>query len=165
MKNLRAVFALAAFLAAGGLLTGCTQGFTFGELIGYEEPAVAARKELMQKRVAANLRAIQAALKENRLADAAKSADAISQAARQIPAAFKERTLEGKTTALPAIWQNKADFDQKARKLGTSAAALGVVLRVNDRSAVEATLKTMQGDCGACHRMYRKQPPAQAPKG
>ncbi|MBI3128755.1 MAG: cytochrome c [Candidatus Tectomicrobia bacterium] len=158
MKSLRAGFTLAALVAAVGLLAGCTKDFSFAELIGYENPQVKARKDLMQSHPR-NIRAIQAAMKENRLADAAKSADALSQSARRIPDAFKERVLEGQTTALPVIWENKADFDQKARNLGTAAASLAVVLRAGDRNGAEAALKNVQGTCGGCHRTYRKPPP------
>ena len=164
MKNLRAGMTLAALLAAGGLLAGCTQNFLeatpLGEALDYENPRVTARKALMRTQVAANVRAITVALKDNKLADAAKAADAIAKAAREIPNAFRRNTLAGKTTALPVIWQKKADFDAKAKNLGTAAAALAVILKAGDKSGAEASLKAMQGNCGACHRMYRKPPPA-----
>lgn len=165
MKNLRAGITLATLLAAGGL-AGCTQNFwettPLGEALEYEHPRVTSRKALMASHPR-NIRAITAALKENKLADAAKAADAIAKAAAEIPRQFRRNTLAGKTTALPAIWQKKADFDAKAKNLGTAAAALAVVLKAGDKSGAEASLKAMQGNCGACHRMYRKPPPAQRP--
>lgn len=170
MKNLRAGTTLAVLLAAGGLTAGCTQDFLeatpLGEALGYEHHRVTARKALMASHPR-NIRAITAALKENKLADAAKAAQDISTAARRIPLAFRRQTLAGKTTALPAIWQKKADFDQKAIGLATSAAALAVVLRAGDKAGAEGALKTMQGNCGACHRLYRKPPPPRpaAPRG
>ncbi|MEK6709965.1 MAG: cytochrome c [Nitrospinota bacterium] len=165
MKNLRAGTTLAALLAAG-LLGGCTQNFweatPLGEVLQYEHPRVTSRKEFMRTQNAANVRAITAAIRDNKLPDAARAADAIAKAAEEIPRQFRRNTLAGKTTALPVIWQKKDDFDAKAKNLATTAAALAVVLRVGDKAGSEGALRTMQGTCGACHREYRVPPPPPA---
>lgn len=164
MKNLRAGMTMAVLLASGGLLAGCTQNLweatPLGQALEYEHPRVTARKALMGTHPR-NIRAITQGIQQNKLADAAKAAQDISTAARQIPQAFRRQTLAGKTTALPVIWQKKADFDERAMKLATAAAALAVVLRAGDKAGAEASLKTLQGNCGACHRVYRKPPPPQ----
>src|SRR3989304_278778 len=112
MKNLRAGITLTALLAAGGLLAGCTQNFweatPLGEALDYEHPRVTSRKALMASHPR-NIRAITEAPKANKLAGAAKAADAIAKAAADIPRHFRRNTLAGKTTALPALCQKKGE--------------------------------------------------------
>lgn len=78
-------------------------------------------------------------------------------------AAF-ERMAEAATTAkgqftekggdaLPAIWENKADFDKQMDKLiadaKTGAAA-------TDEASFKKAFADVGGDCGSCHKAYRK---------
>jgi cytochrome c556 len=57
-----------------------------------------------------------------------------------------------KTDALPAIWQNKADFDEKAKKLEEESAKL---VAANDEAAVKAQFGNVGKACGGCHEGYR----------
>ena len=61
----------------------------------------------------------------------------------------------GDTLALPAIWENKADFDAKLTKLETEAkAAEG---KVTDLDSFKAQFTEVQKNCGGCHQTYRKR--------
>src|SRR5215472_8320903 len=57
-----------------------------------------------------------------------------------------------KTGALPAIWQNKADFDAKAKTLEEESAKL---VAANDEAAVKAQFGNVGKACGGCHETYR----------
>lgn len=57
-----------------------------------------------------------------------------------------------KTGALPAIWQNKADFDAKAKTLQDESAKL---VAANDEAAVKAEVPNVGKACGGCHQTYR----------
>jgi len=59
-----------------------------------------------------------------------------------------------KTGALPAIWQNKADFDAKAKKLEEESAKL---VAANDEAAVKAQFGNVGKACGGCHETYRSK--------
>ncbi len=59
-----------------------------------------------------------------------------------------------KTGALPAIWQNKADFDAKAKKLDEESAKLAAA---NDEAAVKAQFGNVGKACGGCHETYRSK--------
>lgn len=59
-----------------------------------------------------------------------------------------------KTEASPKIWENMDDFKSKAVKLQTDAETLLAALPA-DKEAVGAAVKTLGGDCGACHETYR----------
>jgi cytochrome c556 len=59
----------------------------------------------------------------------------------------------GDTAALPAIWENKADFDAKFTKFGADAkAAQGTV---KDLDTFKAAFGGITKNCGGCHETYR----------
>jgi len=79
----------------------------------------------------------------------------IEQNARQIPALFPPGSQEGKTGALPVIWERKADFDAHAAKLGQDAKAAQTGL--TDAASLQAAVQRVGQTCGACHQTYRKR--------
>jgi cytochrome c556 len=78
--------------------------------------------------------------------------------AAKIPGLFAPGTENADPAALPAIWTDQAGFAAAASKLGTDAKALQAA---TDGATFATALKTVQGDCGACHNAYRAKP---APK-
>ena len=73
------------------------------------------------------------------------------------PAFFPEGSESGgETRALPAIWQNKADFDQKASELQALAAA---AMETPPASLDEfrSTFAAVTRTCGGCHELYRAE--------
>ena len=78
--------------------------------------------------------------------------------AAKIPALFAPGTENIDQGALPAVWTDQAGFKASAAKLGTDAAALQ---GATDAAGFGTALKTVQGDCAACHGTYRAKP---APK-
>jgi cytochrome c556 len=61
----------------------------------------------------------------------------------------------GDTAALPAIWENKADFDGKLTKLATEAKAAEAATK--DLDTFKAQFAEVQKNCGGCHQTYRKR--------
>jgi cytochrome c556 len=77
-------------------------------------------------------------------------------AAAKAPALFPDNSKTGDTAALPAIWENKADFDAKLAKFGADAKdAAG---KVKDEASFKAVFPEVQKNCGGCHNLYRKKP-------
>jgi cytochrome c556 len=62
----------------------------------------------------------------------------------------------GDTASLPAIWENKADFDAKLAKLSSDAKAAEPT--VKDLDSFKAAMGNIGKDCGGCHNTYRKKP-------
>jgi cytochrome c556 len=61
----------------------------------------------------------------------------------------------GDTAALPAIWENKADFEAKLAKFSAdSKAASG---KVTDLDSFKAQMTEIGKNCGGCHQPYRKR--------
>ena len=61
----------------------------------------------------------------------------------------------GDTASLPAIWENKADFEAKLVKFSADAkAAEG---KVTDLDSFKAQRGEVGKNCGGCHNNYRKK--------
>jgi cytochrome c556 len=59
--------------------------------------------------------------------------------------------------ALPDIWKNFPDFQQKASDLQTAATALADATQANGFEASKGMIKAVGDSCGGCHRPYRKR--------
>ena len=68
---------------------------------------------------------------------------------------FPDNSKSGDTAALPAIWENKADFDAKLAKFG--ADAKDAAAKVKDEASFKAAFPEVQKNCGGCHQTYRKR--------
>jgi cytochrome c556 len=68
---------------------------------------------------------------------------------------FPDNSKGGDTAALPAIWENKADFDSKLAKFG--ADAKDAAAKVKDEASFKTVFPEVQKNCGGCHQTYRKR--------
>jgi len=79
----------------------------------------------------------------------------LEQNAQQTPALFPAGSNQGKTAALPTIWERKADFDAHATKLQQDArAAQGAI---TDQASLQAAIQRVGQNCGGCHETYRRK--------
>ena len=79
----------------------------------------------------------------------------VAQNAQQIPALVPAGSTQGKTAALPTIWERKADFDAHATKLEQDAkAAQGAI---TDQASLQAAIQRVGQNCGGCHEIYRRK--------
>ena len=60
----------------------------------------------------------------------------------------------GDTEALPAIWEKKADFNARMDKFAADAKAAAAAIK--DEASFKAEMPKVLGNCGACHKEYRK---------
>ncbi len=75
-------------------------------------------------------------------------------AAQKAPALFPDDSKTGdKTKALPEIWQNKADFEARFKKLGEDAAAAET--SITDEASFKPNMMVVLKNCGGCHEKYR----------
>tara|TARA_Y100000389_G_C17383188_1_gene475501 strand:- start:499 stop:960 length:462 start_codon:yes stop_codon:yes gene_type:complete len=79
----------------------------------------------------------------------------MSENYQNLIAYFPENTKEGfKTEALPAIWENKEDFNNLMIKASNNMIELSAIIESSDD--VKGTLtKLMWSNCKACHNKYR----------
>jgi cytochrome c556 len=70
---------------------------------------------------------------------------------------FPEGSAVGDSEALPAIWENNADFQAILAKAVAGAAAMKAAAEAGDTATYAATIKTIGGFCGECHQTYRQK--------
>jgi cytochrome c556 len=89
--------------------------------------------------------------------DAAKATEALNAVATNIadfPNHFPAGSDQGKTDAMPAIWEKMDDFKAHATSLETDAkAALGATASLD---TFKPAFMKMAGNCKSCHEAYRK---------
>ena len=70
---------------------------------------------------------------------------------------FHESTKGEKSRALPAIWQQKAKFDELSQRLQAETVKLGQVARAKDEAGVKQQYAAVGKVCGACHESFREK--------
>ncbi len=141
-----------AFLLAAGLALATLATAT----IAAEDP-IKVREELMEG-IGDAAKVVGPMMQGKAPFDAAKAAEAfttISKNAADFPNHFPEGSDTGKTEALPAIWENKADFDARSKKLAEDAAAAAAAAGQGEE-AFKAAAGAAFSNCKGCHEKYRK---------
>src|SRR3984885_14639373 len=88
------------------------------------------------------------------LATVKASLQTLDEGATKTAALFPENSKTGGgTAALPAIWQNKADFDARFAqfKKDVEAARAGITDEASFKQLAPAVFK----NCGSCHELYK----------
>jgi len=89
------------------------------------------------------------------LAKVQKALKVIQEKAAIIPKLFPDDSKTGgDTEALPKIWEEKADFVDRFKKLGEAAKAAEA--KITDEESFPDTWKELLGICSACHKKFRK---------
>jgi cytochrome c556 len=78
-----------------------------------------------------------------------------SQGAKQAPALFPEDSKTGKTKALPAVWENKTDFNGIFAKLDQDATS--ALAAIKDEATFKAEMPKVLQNCGGCHNKYQQK--------
>lgn len=139
---------------AAGLLALCLGGgATLGPAWAQTDP-VAQRKDEM-KRLGAHLEAIKKLLDAGEpVAPVAERAEEMRGYFATLPTLFPPGSTEG-SKALPAVWSDRAGFEQAAANATQAAAKLAAAAGTGDTAATAAAFREVGGTCGACHRNFR----------
>lgn len=86
---------------------------------------------------------------------AEQHAVAFAAMAQALANVFPEGTAGPGSRALPAIWQDRADFMNKVTAIQTATADLVTASRSGDTERMGAALQAVQGTCAGCHNTYR----------
>lgn len=118
---------------------------------GVKNPAVMARMEGMSTIADATKTLSQIAKGQGDIAAAAAARATLIAEAARIDALFQAPETDPKTEARPAIWENYADFVEKAEALRVAAEALDPA----SPATIGAGLPAIGQTCRACHGDYR----------
>lgn len=79
----------------------------------------------------------------------------IKEKVEVLPTLFPDDAKTGEDTeALPVIWDDKADFEARFKKL--SQAATAAEAAITDEDSFRGTWREVAGNCSGCHKKYRK---------
>ncbi len=70
--------------------------------------------------------------------------------------AFKMKSAEGNTEALPAIWENFPDFESKMKDFENTSGKLAEAAQTGDVKAVRKAFGAVGKTCKSCHKAYKK---------
>jgi len=137
-------------LAAAAVALGVTA------VMAQQDP-IAARKAIMKANgQQAGIGSKMAKGEEPFALDKAKKVFATYQDVAKAHALFPESSKTGgDTAALPAIWQNKADFEARLTKLANDAKSAEAATK--DLDTFKAQFTEVQKNCGGCHETYRQK--------
>ena len=88
-----------------------------------------------------------------------KNAERMMQLSAMIPDYLSTNTsmYEAGTDAKPEIWENWADFNEKAQALYDASTALKAVAEAKDESQYRAAIGKAGSTCKACHDDYKAE--------
>ena len=140
---------LRTMLAVSAIAIGITA-------VAAQSDPIAARKAIM-KEVGAQTKTGSGMAKGEVPYDQGKAQTIFStyvDASQKMPNLFPENSKTGgDTAALPAIWQNMADFKGKWEKFGADAKAAQA--SVKDADGFKTAFSGVTKNCGGCHENYR----------
>jgi len=84
------------------------------------------------------------------------AADVAVMAGMIVEGFIPNSAVEG-SAALPDVWTNMADFQQKAMDLQVAAQSLADAARANGFEAAKDMVQAVGQTCGGCHRPYRQR--------
>lgn len=86
-----------------------------------------------------------------------KHAADLAALAGMIVEGFMPEGAAAGSAALPEIWTNWDDFNQKAADLQAAADSLAMATRGGGFEAGQSLVQSTAGTCGGCHRAYRRR--------
>ncbi len=87
----------------------------------------------------------------------AKHASDVAALAGMITEGFIPNSATSSSAALPEVWTNNADFQQKGADLQNAAQALAAAASSQGFEAAKGMVQAVGQTCGACHRPYRRR--------
>jgi cytochrome c556 len=85
----------------------------------------------------------------------ANPAAAMARWMKQFPTTFPAGSDQPPTKALPAVWSNRTEFEQRAADLVERADKLSAIAKTGDQQAFAAQVKVVADACAACHKQFR----------
>lgn len=84
-----------------------------------------------------------------------KRADAAATLSALPWEAFTRDSQKGDTSALPAIWTDRATFDKKAAKFAEYAEALAIAAKSGDKKEIGPAFRNWAKGCKDCHKSFK----------
>ena len=142
------------------LVVGCGQPSTTAEVADTPEAAAFQFRQGLMDTIAYKVAQARAMAQGEIPVDEAafaKHASDVATLAGMIVEGFIPNSAVAGSAALPEIWTNMADFQQKAADLQNAAQALAATAAQNGFEAAKGMVQAVGQTCGGCHRPYRRR--------
>ena len=115
-------------------------------------------RQTLMEGIGSDMGAISAILKYELALNGSIEGHARSMAALAeiVPAAFKEKVVDGPTDSKPDIWSDAAGFQKACDDFISATARLVEVSAGGDAGAIGSQLQAVGKTCGNCHKTFRK---------
>ena len=87
--------------------------------------------------------------------DLAYHANGMKQISMIAPNVFPESSREGKTNALPAVWEKPEAFKEAMDKFVAAANGIAAAVESGDRREIGGAMKALGGSCKGCHDNFK----------
>jgi cytochrome c556 len=137
----------------------CTvAALTVGGVAAWAADNVIETRQAGMKEMGKSLKAIKGIIDANgNAADVVAPAQKIVEVAGAIPSLFPKGSDQGKTGALPHIWEDWDGFTKHADDLKAEATMLVSAAQSGDLATVRPQFEKTAKMCGACHKENRKK--------
>jgi cytochrome c556 len=125
-----------------------TVGLAQEQLSG--EAAIKARQELMRSNAQ-----VMGSAADLTGAESVTAGETLVANFERLPTLFPEDSKDGKTRALPAIWENPEEFQAEITAAQEAAAGVLAAAQANDTAAYTQAIEAMGARCGSCHSTFR----------
>ncbi len=137
---------------------GAVVVLTAGGVTAWAADDVIKTREADMKEMGRQLKAIKGIIDESgNAADVVAPANKIVEIAGLIPSLFPKGSDQGKTGAMPEIWEKWDEFTKHADSLKNEATMLASAGQSGDLATVRAQFDKTAKECGACHKEFRKK--------
>ncbi len=108
------------------------------------------------KVVGGHMSAIMAIIRQGvRTDELAYHANGMKEIAKIAPTVFPAGSGEGKTAALPAIWEEPEDFQEAMDKFVTAADGFAAAVASGERAQIGGAIQALGGSCKNCQDNYK----------
>ena len=131
---------------------------TAGGVAAWAADSVIETRQADMKAMGKSLKAIKGIIDANgSAADVVEPANKIVEVAGLIPSLFPKGSDQGKTAALPGIWEKWDEFTKHAGALKSEATMLVSAGQSGDLATVRAQFDKTAKECGGCHKEFKKK--------
>lgn len=85
----------------------------------------------------------------------ANPAAAMARWMKQFPSTFPAGSDHAPSKALPAVWSDRTEFEQRAIDLIEAAQKLSAIAKTGEQTAFAAQVEVVGEACKACHKQFR----------
>ena len=139
------------------IFVGCALALSIGAALA--QANVIERRQNLMKQNGSHVRTVSGMLRGQapfELAPVQAALRNFVQVGQEFPTLFPDDSKTGHDTkALPAIWENKADFTAQANKFSQDAQA--ALETIKDEATFRTEMPKVLQNCQACHDKYRRQ--------